>query len=423
MQDAWRGLVAEPAKAVLATAQDNAQEALDDVTASIRARALADGACGVCERPLDAPAIARLRESVATVTADPAEVLSNVASTLEQATTLGRFANADRSAEIERLWKQLERASVEQTSARDRIKDINELLSDANPDEIRKSRTQYDKVIAQIHDHEVAIEKTEEEINTLDGRIVDLKKQIQEAGDEGEATSSANARAETLRAAADVFDGAIERYKEELRGRVEADASRFFLEMTTEPTDYTGLQINDSYGLQIVHTDGQIEFDRSAGQEHVVALALMAALQRKRRLEDQSSWTRLSAVWTNSTHPRSLARFPTWRSKLYCWFIGRKSTRTPCARPLVLSWSARIGSIASVHGTRTSLTLEPRNGSRHLADWFDCSRTRPFNTADRPKVVLRRPGCSEVLHGLRNPCKGAGGYDGGHDNRVDCEPL
>jgi chromosome segregation ATPase len=212
MQDAWRGLVAEPAKAVLATAQDNAQEALDDVTASIRARALADGACGVCERPLDAPAIARLQESVATVTADPAEVLSNVASTLEQATTLGRFANADRSAEIERLWKQLERASVEQTSARDRIKDINELLSDANPDEIRKSRTQYDKVIAQIHDHEVAIEKTEEEINTLDGRIVDLKKQIQEAGDEGEATSSANARAETLRAATEVFDGAIERY-------------------------------------------------------------------------------------------------------------------------------------------------------------------------------------------------------------------
>jgi DNA sulfur modification protein DndD len=49
--------------------------------------------------------------------------------------------------------------------------------------------------------------------------------------------------------------------------------------MTTEKDDYAGLHINESYGLTIVHRDGRAEEARSAGAEHVVALALMGALQ------------------------------------------------------------------------------------------------------------------------------------------------
>ena len=39
-----------------------------------------------------------------------------------------------------------------------------------------------------------------------------------------------------------------------------------------------GLSINESYGLSIIHRDGRPEEARSAGAEHVVALALMGAL-------------------------------------------------------------------------------------------------------------------------------------------------
>ena len=49
--------------------------------------------------------------------------------------------------------------------------------------------------------------------------------------------------------------------------------------MTTEKTDYARLRINDDYGLTIIHRDGRAEEARSAGAEHVVALALMGALQ------------------------------------------------------------------------------------------------------------------------------------------------
>ena len=76
-----------------------------------------------------------------------------------------------------------------------------------------------------------------------------------------------------------MFGAAVERYKADLRGRVEATASKLFLSMTTEKQDYAGLMINEGYGLTIRHRDGRAEEARSAGAEHVVALALMGALQ------------------------------------------------------------------------------------------------------------------------------------------------
>lgn len=75
-----------------------------------------------------------------------------------------------------------------------------------------------------------------------------------------------------------LFEAAVRAYRKQLRDVVEADASAFFLKMTTEP-DYSGLQINDSYGLTILHKDGTVIPIRSAGAEHVVALSLVAALQ------------------------------------------------------------------------------------------------------------------------------------------------
>ena len=76
-----------------------------------------------------------------------------------------------------------------------------------------------------------------------------------------------------------MFSSAVERYKADLRARVEDSATDVFLKMTTEKVDYKRLRINDQYGLAIIHTDGREEEGRSSGAEQVVALALMGALQ------------------------------------------------------------------------------------------------------------------------------------------------
>ena len=67
-------------------------------------------------------------------------------------------------------------------------------------------------------------------------------------------------------------------YRDELRNRVQNDATRHFLSLTTEP-DYKALRISDNYELTIVHKDGKDVPVRSAGAEHIVALSLVGALQ------------------------------------------------------------------------------------------------------------------------------------------------
>ena len=81
----------------------------------------------------------------------------------------------------------------------------------------------------------------------------------------------------------DLFREGVDEYRDELRHRVETEASRYFQMLTTEP-DYSGLRINDSYGLTITHKDGSDIPIRSASAEHVVALSLVAALQNNAQL-------------------------------------------------------------------------------------------------------------------------------------------
>lgn len=74
------------------------------------------------------------------------------------------------------------------------------------------------------------------------------------------------------------FDSASDAYREDQKTDVERLATEIFLK-TSHQSDYKKLKINDSYGLEIVHRDDDVELGRSAGFEHIVALSLIGALQ------------------------------------------------------------------------------------------------------------------------------------------------
>ena len=191
---------------------------------------------------------------------------------------LSKFQDADNAGEIRQLWKRILDLSLEQVTLRDRLLDLNAALADSNPDTLRRSKVSYAEVIEKISVVKRAIEEETKKADEKDQNIQRLKKKLESSG-----TSDLRAgqlRAKMLRDASEVFGAAIERYKSDLRSRVEATASKLFLSMTTEKEDFTGLTINESYGLTIRHRDGRAEEARSAGAEHVVALALMGALQR-----------------------------------------------------------------------------------------------------------------------------------------------
>ncbi|MBK8015246.1 MAG: AAA family ATPase [Betaproteobacteria bacterium] len=79
-----------------------------------------------------------------------------------------------------------------------------------------------------------------------------------------------------------VFGASIERLRDRLRKRVEERANEAFREMTTRKS-YSGLAINDNYGLTIVDDLGGRVTIRSAGAEQVVALSLIDGLNRTGR--------------------------------------------------------------------------------------------------------------------------------------------
>jgi DNA sulfur modification protein DndD len=76
-----------------------------------------------------------------------------------------------------------------------------------------------------------------------------------------------------------VFGEAIDLYRDELRKTVEKKATDIFRSLTSDKT-YTGLSINDQYGLTILDRDGNEVPVRSAGAEQIVALSLVGALNK-----------------------------------------------------------------------------------------------------------------------------------------------
>ena len=107
-----------------------------------------------------------------------------------------------------------------------------------------------------------------------------------------------------------LFDQAVAKYRDRLRRSVEADATELFLQLTTEP-EYTGLRINESYGLTILHQDGSEIPVRSAGAEHVVAPVPCGCIAEERPpCRARSLSTHPSDGSTPSTQETSSPPFP-----------------------------------------------------------------------------------------------------------------
>ena len=95
----------------------------------------------------------------------------------------------------------------------------------------------------------------------------------------GEAGEAAMKKQRLLASLQGLFADAVDDYRQRLKQRVEQEATGVFLSIRSDP-DFVSLSINEDYGLSIVHKDGELEPQRSAGYEHIVALSLLAALQR-----------------------------------------------------------------------------------------------------------------------------------------------
>jgi DNA sulfur modification protein DndD len=278
MSKAWRSLVRDPLRAARQAAQVESERELNTFAMSLRARAVDTGHCGTCEQDIPEAIRARLRSSLPERAGGSLESHFDLSAAMARVGDLNKFQEADNAGEIRQLWKRIEGLRLEQVSLKDRITDLEGSLSVADPDEVRRIKTSYHDISEKIAIVKRGIEEGEKKIAEKETTIERLKSKLVASG--GSDLKASQLRASILRDSANVLNAAVERYKANLRSRVETTASKLFRLMTTEKEDYESLTINEVYGLTIRHRDGRAEEARSAGAEHVVALALMGALQK-----------------------------------------------------------------------------------------------------------------------------------------------
>lgn len=108
--------------------------------------------------------------------------------------------------------------------------------------------------------------------------VASIEEKIRKTGS-GSADPAVYRRQETAAALAEMFETAIVLYRDRMKENVQETASSIFRDMRSEH-DFRKLTINESYGLRIIDSQGNVVQGRSAGYEHLVALSLLGALQQ-----------------------------------------------------------------------------------------------------------------------------------------------
>lgn len=280
MANAWCAVLEEPIgramKSLRASEQALQTELLRaDVLMNLHSNSASE--CPACLQTISAEARKRIESSIEGGRGGQrAEKDRELSAIRRKLAALEQHAGTARLDVVRLRWDAVEEASVDYAAKRDELDELAKQLESVDEDALRKTKGDFETTIRQIDVLEKGIVKSRE---TLDQNKVDSES-IQKRLDKlaGQDVGVERQRRQLFSDLHRLFDEAVGVYREQLRKRVEADATRHFKALTTEP-EYAGLRINDSYGLTIVHKDGSDIPVRSAGAEHVVALCLVGALQ------------------------------------------------------------------------------------------------------------------------------------------------
>jgi DNA sulfur modification protein DndD len=285
MSPAWSAILRPQLTAAVAAHRSREVDLQSAVTRAQVLHSLAvghDASCPTCLQTVSSDAQAKIRallpgEGAGSPEADQRE-LAGVRRRLDALEAQLALANPDA---LRVLWSDLEARRREVYSKTAEIEEIEKQLTGDAEDELKGLRREYDSVVRQIAALEEGVKATTEKLATNANYRDTIQKRLDKLA--GGQMDSERRRRDLASRLHDLFKDSVDVYRDQLRHRVEADASRYFKQLTTEQ-DYAGLRINDSYGLTIMHRDGSDIPIRSAGAEHVVALSLVAALQNNAQL-------------------------------------------------------------------------------------------------------------------------------------------
>jgi DNA sulfur modification protein DndD len=278
LQHAWRDMLASvvaPVRLRMETAQAMQQERLrDHYRQDLLRESISRGQCAICDHPLDIDHQHTIQAELSQTTsgtdngldATGVGLLTQLASLTDTGQLTSAISLDERLADLESDEIVLRQEELRTRSA----------LQDIPTAEVRTAARERDQAQEEIGRLRERIDEAEAALSDIDNKLHDARSRLRDSNSIEPYLVRALDLAANLQTA---FDSARSQFRDELRNSVEATASEVFKELTTEPA-YSRLSITENYGLEILDDDGEIVTGRSAGQEQVVALALIAALNR-----------------------------------------------------------------------------------------------------------------------------------------------
>lgn len=262
----------------VALADLNYQEhRVSDLKAAVEKRV-----CKTCGQKMPEEATARTQADLleATRSADALRNKADVTRLQEIAGTIKHLRDIV-PAGVEEAIAQIERdlggINLDRHKLRQKETLLVERLKDVDPDMILEYEGKRAAQVGHSATIRAELERKQQESSEADARIAGLRRQLREKDLPG--LRRLRREVEILEQLERLFDVAIQELIDDLRARVEQEATDIFRSLTTDKT-YSGLQINEMYGLTILDSKGSTVTVRSAGAEQVVALSLIGALNR-----------------------------------------------------------------------------------------------------------------------------------------------
>lgn len=238
--------------------------------------------CPICNNNLTIEDLSSLRENLAILKSTIESKNSEEIMYAKQ--IIDRFSGFKRNVDKESLIKILDNVNSKRSAISLDEVDLAEIKKKkasfhnlSTDKEILEIQPTYKKKLQELTLLEAGIAKQEAEISENQASIDKLNAKIlKQSNADGKKASEDLA---LCKAVQEIFEKALSKFREDLKSRVQADAEDIFTKISHMPA-YTGLKINDNYGLEIVTSNGRVVPNRSAGYEQVVALSLVGALHR-----------------------------------------------------------------------------------------------------------------------------------------------
>lgn len=238
--------------------------------------------CPICNNNITIEDLSSLRENLAILKSTIESKNSEEIMYAKQ--IIDRFSGFKRNVDKESLIKLLDNVNSKQSAISLDEVDLTEIKKKkasfhnlSTDKEILEIQPTYKKKLQEltlleegIAKQEVAISENQASIDKLNAKI------LKQSNADGKKASE---DLELCKAVQEIFEKAVSKFREDLKSRVQADAEDIFTKISHMPA-YTGLKINDNYGLEIVTSNGRVVPNRSAGYEQVVALSLVGALHK-----------------------------------------------------------------------------------------------------------------------------------------------